>query len=38
MVSKNFYNNKLTAKKYFNIIKNYKKPFSKNYKTYNYKN
>ena len=29
MVSKNFYNNKLTAKKYFNIIKNYKKPFSK---------
>ena len=31
MVSKNFYNNKLTAKKYFNIIKNYKKPFSKTF-------
>ena len=29
MKNKNFYNNKLTAKRYFNIIKNYKKPFSK---------
>ena len=29
--NKNFYNNKLTAKRYFNIIKNYKKPFSKTF-------
>ena len=29
MKNKKFYNNKLTAKRYFNIIKNYKKPFSK---------
>ena len=31
MQNKNFYNNKLTAKRYFNIIKNYKKPFSKKF-------
>jgi len=31
MKNKNFYNNKLTAKRYFNIIKNYKKPFSKTF-------
>ena len=31
MNNKNFYNNKLTAKRYFNIIKNYKKPFSKTF-------
>ena len=29
MKNKNFNNKKLTAKRYFNIIKNYKKPFSK---------
>ena len=31
MKNNNFYNNKLTAKRYFNIIKNYKKPFSKTF-------
>ena len=31
MKNKNFYNNKLTAKRYFNIVKNYKKPFSKTF-------
>jgi len=31
MKNKNFYNNKLTAKKYLNIVKNYKKPFSKTF-------
>ena len=31
MKNKNFYNNKLTAKRYFNIIKNYKKSFSKTF-------
>ena len=31
MRNKNFYNNKLTAKRYFNIVKNYKKPFSKTF-------
>ena len=31
MKNKNFYNNKLMAKRYFNIIKNYKKAFSKTF-------